>query len=1139
MHLMTADQLDNITENSNWADPALGAKASASSYCEDPPGGYGPENVFGDNVHRGWQANAETVGAWIEIEFNELRSVSELWLLIEPLPTDILGQNAYIMTYSRASLLAVPRKLRINFSSGASYTAELLQKTDYFQIISLPKLERTSSVSIQIEEVWPKPGATETGIGKIRLFSQKHSPAFEITAHTMYDVRDGRGVQAATLNLINPGEALQESKLLISASGTILTTIPLELAPAHASFEQYIWIPAPFEDAEMEFEVISQPAKFCCKRNLQVPAYRCYFDRGTYELSCTNHNDLGWLNTPEKTADYRSSELILPALELMQKYPEFTYSMESTAYLMEFLERHPEKRSEMAARMEEQRFTWGASYVQLLQASVGPEKLVRQFYFGRRWLKSTFPGVDTRFYIQTDPPQMSLQMPQILAKAGIKYCLLGRLPFGFYNWRSPDGSSVLTRGFRYTSRTLLDPEDNSGWLRFAEVRESYYTLRQLPRMFIYDYTCDYLPPQPSLVPYVRHENKSMEEFALIWNVHFAGDKNRSIKPPQILFTTPEKFLDEFTAKPLNLPSLYGDWPLSWAYYDEPSNREALLNGRHAHNDLLAAERLYAGLGLRYGFTDYPTRDFEEAWRANIWPDHGWGGNRGTLTDQVYADSYAKSKTLSDTLLSRLAQKIIPNVAQKSDSQIPVVIYNALSWTRSDVVQLTINLPDHWLGWTLVDGSGKTIPCEFVEDSEERGRFNIVFVAQEMPPLGYRCLFLRSAVARPVASVSLNEKTIESDFFRLTFGPGGVKSLYDKRQQWDVLRTDKFEGGEVLEFTAPGRAWEDVETVGIQNFDRTANHEFGFTSLIKSPVRITALREAHFDNFSLREFFHIYNEVDRVDIEIEILNWKGTKSRELRVAFPINLDEARLSYEVPFGTVEIGKDELDFSLLSLDAYGELAQFSPKYYGGAGALAFREAINWIDASSPNYSSAGCLAASDMTLHVFRDETDQPVSYPVLQHVLLSVRQSLAWNPEYWCTQEGNHRYRMALFPHGGDWRLRYREGIGFNYRLIAFVGQESAGVQGSSVSDTESFLRLEPRNLVLTAMKKSEDDDHIVLRFYEAEGNESVARVSLSVPIRHAWRVSLIEEDGDAIPPLGDGSIELAVSPWEIVTLKVAI
>ena len=87
--------------------------------------------------------------------------------------------------------------------------------------------------------------------------------------------------------------------------------------------------------------------------------------------------------------------------------------------------------------------------------------------------------------------------------------------------------------------------------------------------------------------------------------------------------------------------------------------------------------------------------------------------------------------------------------------------------------------------------------------------------------------------------------------------------------------------------------------------------------------------------------------------------------------------------------------------------------------------------------------------------------------------------------------------------------------------------------------ESYLGLDPQNLVLTAMKKSEDDERIVLRFYEAEGNECRAQIRMPKPIRQAWKASLIEEDQERLRVLGDGRLEFAVKPGEIVTLKVAV
>jgi alpha-mannosidase len=1121
--------------NPNWADPEFKAKFKASSSYGDPPGGYAAENVSGDNLFTGWEADQQSIGAWLQIDFPESRQVSELLILAQPLPRDIIGQDVYSMTYSRLALLEPPRKLTCTFSDHTSMHIELGEHR-YFEIITLPKPVETSFVRLTVDGVWTKPGGKETGLAKLRIHPHVHPCTFDIDVYKQYDVHDGVPVQSATLHLTNPGNEIQGAQLLISQAGKEVMRFPLPLVPARSLTPHDVWIPAPFKPTTVDFELVAGDTLLGPKRSLRVEAYQTYFDNGRFGLHCTCHNDLGWLNTQAKTADFRSSDIILPALKLLRQYPEFVYTMESTTYLMEFLERHPELREEMAERMRERRFRWGASYVQCQEVHVGPEKLVRQFYLGRLWLKTTFPAVDTSFYFKTDPPSMTLQMPQILSKAGVKYVIQGRMPFGYYNWQAPDGSEVFVYAQHYVDpMRLLDPLDNRGWLRFADQRQAYYQALQLPPQFMYDYTSDYLPPQPALPPYASEQNQAMKRFATAWNDHFQSQPERQIHPPEITFVSAEGFLDDFTKLPLDITTLRGDWPFAWAYYDEPGNREALLAGRIAHNELLAAERLYAGLGLATGFSNYPVKTFAEGWQANCWPDHGWGGNQGLLTDAVYHKSYFKSKEISQKLLSAGGGRLLAGVKRNKPSQIPVVVFNSLSWRRTDLVQCEVKFPSGWGGAELHDETGRHIDLEIVSAKSTGDPVTLVFLAEAVPSVGYRTYYLEQAAASVYAIVNKGN-TFENSFFHVALGKAGLKSVYDKQQKWEVLRTDKFEGGEVLQFTAPGLAWEDPEIVTMANFDRTGNHPFPVGNSIRTAVRTTAVREAAFKNFKLLETFHLYHGLPRLDVETEILGWDGQKGRELRVVFPINLDDARLSYEVPFGTVGIDKDELDFTQLPPDVD---AQFAPSIYGGDAPLRFREAVNWIDASSCGYQEAGCLAAADSTVHLFQDETTAPVSYPLLQHVLLSTRKSLAWNPEYWFTQAGDHRYRSALMPHQGDWRLRYREAIAFNYPLIAFVGEQQQIQSGELLPVEQSFLKIEPCNLILTAMKKSEDGNQVVVRFYEAEGCQTDARLQLPRAIRSAWRTSLIEDNQVSITPNDDGSLSLKIQPWEIATLKLAV
>ena len=1119
-------------DNPNWADFSQGATARASSHSQVPTWGYLPTNVFGDVLQGSWETDNETVGAWLEVKFPQARPIRELWLLSKPVPYDIV-----LDPYMRTSAMVVPRKITYAFSDGTSSTAEL-RLTSYFQIVTLPQEVQTQSIKIVVQDLWPDSGKGGTGLGKVRAFPRPHASTFEISVYGMYDVIESKPVQAATVEIINPGKEIADARLQVSQGGSVSATLPLQPIPAQSVTKQDVWIPAPFEDAVMDFRLLSGNDVFQVSRNLRVPAYRSYFENGTFNWLCTNHNDLGWLDTQAVTADYRSAELILPAMKFLNEDADFRYCMESVVYLREFLERHPEKREEIAQFMRQKRFTWGASYVQVQEVHVGPEKLVRQFYLGRRWLRKNFPGADTRYYFKTDPPSMTWQMPQILAQAGVKYIIQGRFPWGFYIWEGLDGTRIPMFAFRYADpKKLPNPKSNQGWLKFATEREYYYAPRQLPPMMIYDFNGDYLPPPAPLLPYVREQNAAMKHFAEKWNEHYAGRPDRQIHPPVMRFVEPETVLDEFFGHDnLNIDTVKGDWPFPWAYYDEPANREGLLTGREGHNLLLAAERLYAALMQHDSTLAYPQADFEKAWEADCWPDHGWGGNRGVLTDAVYVQSYQKSKDLAQKLLSDVGERAARLVPKGAANQLPVAVFNPLAWAREDVVHCRFELPQGWNGFTLRDDAGREVPYEIVSPNSRERQLEFIFVADSVPSVGLRTYYLEAAPSGPVLPKPLRGDTFENEFLRVTLGAGGLKSVYDRRSKWEVLRTNKFFGGEVIQLTATGMAWEDVEAVTMADFDKTSNHDFPVTRFVEGPVRTTVVREAQFRLFRLRERFHLYKRLDRLEAEIEVLDWRGEKERELRVAFPINLDSALTSYEVPFGSFEMGKDEVDFSGLPVSPD---AQFQSRLYGGEKPLTFREAINWIDASSEKYGSVGCLASSDCTVHLFKDETTDPVLYPVLQHVLLSTRKSLAWNPDYWFTQKGSHRYRMALYPHRGNWRARFRDGIGFNYPLMAFVGPQGSGASERPLTHAAEFLRLEPANLVMTAMKKSEDDDRLVVRFYEAEGRAVNAHVRLLRHPKQAWKTNLIEEDQDPLALSADGAIVFPVKPWEIVTIKFAV
>ena len=514
-------------QNPNLVSSGYGAKLEASSVDRERP----LRHMFDGRLTLRWETVEEKEGAWIKINWDKPQTVKELWIVNVPTPYDIR-----LSTESRSADFPAARKVKLDFSDGTSLMAELKQ-AHYYQIISLPQPKETESLKLTIESLWENSARQCTGLGKIKVFARNFKPDFQVHFFDMYEVRDGTPVKSAKIEIINPGETLKDARLRVLLNGKSFATLNLAEIPARSVSIQHLWIPAVDEPGKMTFTIQkSEKTTFTAVHTEVKPYRKDYFDGGVFQILNTNHNDLGFLNTQFVTADYRSNEEIAPALDLMRDHPDYTYHMESVEYLKEFLVRFPERRDEIALRMREGRFQFGAGYVQNLQVHVGREKLVRQFYYGRRWLLENFPGADTRFYSNVDVPGMTYQLPQILKKSGVDYMLQGRFPWGFYYWEGLDGSSIPVFALRYTpGRMLLNPVDNSGWLHFQNIREPYYRKHNLPKQLIYDFNCDYLVPALEMIPFVTSQNKAMKEFATVWNNRFKSDPDKQIQPPRLEF----------------------------------------------------------------------------------------------------------------------------------------------------------------------------------------------------------------------------------------------------------------------------------------------------------------------------------------------------------------------------------------------------------------------------------------------------------------------------------------------------------------------------------------------------------------------------------------------------------------------------
>ena len=89
---------------------------------------------------------------------------------------------------------------------------------------------------------------------------------------------------------------------------------------------------------------------------------------------------------------------------------------------------------------------------------------------------------------------------------------------------------------------------------------------------------------------------------------------------------------------------------------------------------------------------------------------------------------------------------------------------------------------------------------------------------------------------------------------------------------------------------------------------------------------------------------------------------------------------------------------------------------------------------------------------------------------------------------------------------------------------------------------SFLKAEPDNIIISALKKAEDGKSIIIRLYEASGKKTEATITLFKKIKDVKSVNFLEEEKkefDKKVILDENNIKVDVKPFEIITLKITL
>ncbi|RLF19757.1 MAG: hypothetical protein DRM97_08205 [Thermoprotei archaeon] len=503
------------------------------------------------------------------------------------------------------------------------------------------------------------------------------------------------------------------------------------------------------------------------------------------------------------------------------------------------------------------------------------------------------------------------------------------------------------------------------------------------------------------------------------------------------------------------------------------------------------------------------------------------------TEREFEEVSSTLKSIVNKALSLMASQVDTRGEGES-----IILFNALSWDRGGIVELEVDKE-----YDVKDERGNIVPSQMIE---EGGRRKLLFLVDKVPSIGYRVLRLtpRTSKLSPGVEVKEDENTIvlENEFLRINIDKrtGLVRSIFDKINGKEVLkgqglRIEVFkdeprEGRITLDVERPFDAvtmdaWEiyifqrieGVEVEPLTKPDEVKVVERGPLRAVVD-VKYTYKQEGRPDT-KITHRLILYRALPYLIGEVEMDC--HTVHRLFKLSMDLNMYSEYVAYEIPYGAILRRNPGSPYASLYERAKWEVP-----------------AHKWLD----YYDSEEHYGVALIN--------DSKYGFDVMTH---TVRMTLLRTPRYpprwgepWIPgagepmEQGMHKTRYAIYPHKGDWKEAkvYKIAYEFNYPILVRVESAHEGKLPSSMS----FINIEPDHVILSAVKRAEDSEDIIIRVYEVEGKDADVKISLPKEVTGAIEVDLLErpiETSEAKVEVKGREVVFRVGHNEIKTLKLSL
>ena len=671
------------------------------------------------------------------------------------------------------------------------------------------------------------------------------------------------------------------------------------------------------------------------------------------------HYDPVWWNTQAAYTEtwgavmaYRSMyqgpglALVKSHLEMARREPDYKFVLAELDYLKPYWDAYPEDRDYIRELLATDRLEFvGGTYNEPNTNLTSAESTVRNAIYGVAYQRDVLGGRPATAW-QLDAFGHDPQFPGIMADAGVSSSSWARGPFhewgpnwvrgpgraGFaelatgehprmqfpmeFDWIAPSGRSLLTSfmadhysaGWWMDAAPTLEDAETEVYRLFTELASVAATKNVLLPV-----GTDYTPPNRWLTA-ITHD----------WNARYVW--------PKFFPAIPREFFDAVRAEQKAAGRLFSPQTrdMNPIYTGKDvSFIDTKQAQRVAENTLLAAEK-FATIAWQLG-ARFPSEPIDKAWRQLLFGAHH-DGITGSESDQVYLDLLAgwrESAELGATVLDGALGFLGDRIDTAGDGR-ALVVFNALSWPRTDIVRTTIDLSDGAAGIEIRDDAGGTVPfsVEAIEAGDGRAtRATVAFLAKDVPSVGYRTFRVLdgSGSIGDAAWRAVDGTSVQNETYTVRVDPargGALESVVDRRTGKELVQA-----GAVANDLRSYREYPNHPLFQEGPWHLTPDGRFtsatdvaaASVTVESSPTGRRIRIESEVDTVHVTQEIRLWDGIDRVELSTTLHDYHG-HDRLFRVRFPATVEGGAAVSETgnavvgrPFGRPNVDVAKVPFTL----------------------------------------------------------------------------------------------------------------------------------------------------------------------------------------------------------------------------------